>query len=348
MRQDAIRKYNQLRLASFLLVLFVILAVVFFVENMLVSFTIALVLSYLLGPFIHYFERVGLRRVHAILLCFFSLIGGIALLVYLVMPFLAEQSGSLKGDLPRYLDGTNQLLANTEHRLENLKGFKVNLNLSSRVEGKIVRATEALFEDLPTLISNYLTVLLLVPFIGFFILKDGRRVARSLIEIVPNSSYEVSWNLYTQINRQMGQFVRARVFEALIVGLIVWVGLEIIGFPYAGVLAVFAGITNLVPYIGPVVGVIPPVIIALINQVGDVQLFLMVAIYLSAQLIDAVILIPFVVAKIVDLHPITVIVALLIGAQFLGILGMLLAIPVASVIKLTSVNLYEHLVQSKT
>ncbi len=348
MRQTDIKRYNRLRLISFLMVLIVLLSVIFFVENLLVSFTVALVLSYLLGPFVHSLERIGIVRVPAITICYLILFIGCAFLIYSVMPFLALQSESLKSDLPRYVEGTKALLKNTEIRMESLAGLNVDLDLSSRIASKAVQITESLFEDLPNLISSYLTVLLLIPFIAFFILKDGRRVSRSLLEIVPNSAYEISWNLYSQINRQMGQFVRARIMEALIVGFIVWAGLEIISFPYAGILALFAGITNLVPYIGPVIGAVPPIIIAIINQMGDAQLFFMLSIYLTAQLIDAAILIPFVVAKIVDLHPITVIVALLIGAQFLGVLGMLLAIPVASVIKLTSVNLYDHLVQSKT
>jgi putative permease len=347
MLRPELKRYNRLRMASFLALLFSLLVIIVAVDNLLVSCTLALVFAYILGPLIHYFERMGLRRVTAIFLCFTALVSSIALTAYLTGPFLIVQGEAFRTELPTYLQGTRTLLVNTERRLAEATGASIRLGLSERAEAKAIKLTEALFEDLPNLVSSYLTVLLLIPFLGFFVLKDGRRVSRTLLALVPNSSYEVMWNLYSQINRQMGQFVRARLFEAFIVGLIVWVGFQAIGFPYSGLLGLFAGLTNLIPYIGPVVGVIPPLLIALVSGLSDVQIFLMVSVYLFAQIVDAVVLVPFVVARIVDLHPISVVVALLLGAQFLGVLGMLLAIPLASAVKVASTNLYEHLVQSR-
>ena len=183
----------------------------------------------------------------------------------------------------------------------------------------------------------------LSPFIGFFLIKDGRSFARSLLNIVPNSIFEMALNLQYQINDQIAHYLRARILEAAIVGLVVLAGLMAIGFPYATVLAIFAGVTNLIPYIGPIVGAVPAVIIALINQESQFLLFVVVAVYAVAQLIDMFILIPLVVAKIVDLHPVTVILAVIIGAQLLGVLGMLISIPVFSAIKVTFVSVYKHL-----
>ena len=174
-------------------------------------------------------------------------------------------------------------------------------------------------------------------------IKDGKVMNRSLLSLVPNSIFEPTINLYHQINDQMGHFVRARLLEALIVGVVTWVGLFFIEFPFATILALFAALTNLIPYVGPIIGAVPALAIALINGETNFGLFLVASVYLTAQLIDAAFILPVVVAKIVDLHPITVMVSIMAGAQVLGVVGMLISIPVASIIKVTISTVYRHL-----
>ena len=109
----------------------------------------------------------------------------------------------------------------------------------------------------------------------------------------------------------MGGFIRARFLEAAIVGAVVGIGLQVAGFPYASLLGLFAGLTNLIPYLGPLIGAVPAILIALISEDGliastmSLNLIIITAIYFFAQLIDIVFIIPFVVAKIVNLHVIS-------------------------------------------
>ena len=162
---------------------------------------------------------------------------------------------------------------------------------------------------------------------------------------MPNHIFELTLNLYYQINSQVGQFVRARFLEALIVAVVVWIGLWILDFPFAILLALFAGVTNLIPYIGPIIGAIPAILIAIINGETTFTLLVVCGIYGLAQVIDMFFIIPLVVAKLVNLHPVTVVVAMIVGAQVLGILGMIISIPVASALKVTFTNIYQHLVE---
>jgi putative permease len=185
-------------------------------------------------------------------------------------------------------------------------------------------------------------------------LQDGRRVSRSILSMVPNNLFELSLNLYHQLNDQMGGFIRARFIEAAIVGVVVWIGLQFCGFPYAALLGAFAGVTNLIPYIGPIIGAVPAVLIALISpdamvsQTMSLNLIIITSIYFFAQLVDIVFVIPLVVAKIVNLHPVTVIIVIIVGAQVMGVLGMVISIPVASAIKLIFQTFYNHLVDFRT
>ena len=118
-----------------------------------------------------------------------------------------------------------------------------------------------------------------------------------------------------------------------------------VGFEYALLLAVFAGLSNLIPYIGPVVGAIPAVLIVLVNSVPGLEFLIVIAVYIVAQLIDNFFIIPLVVAKIVNLHPVTVAIVIIIGAQIGGILGMIISIPVACILKLTTTTVYSHLIE---
>ena len=165
--------------------------------------------------------------------------------------------------------------------------------------------------------------------------------------LVPNSVFEMVLDLQYQINRQLGQFIRARFLEASIVGLVTFLGLSLISFPFAFLLGGFAALTNLIPYIGPIIGAIPAVIIALVNNYETWDLSFLIGVYLIAQLIDAGILVPILVARIVNLHPVTVVLLIILGGQFMGILGMIISIPLANALKVTALAVYEHITQFK-
>jgi putative permease len=204
------------------------------------------------------------------------------------------------------------------------------------------------FEDLPDLISSSMAVLVLAPFFAFFMLLDGQAVTKQIMSLVPNIFFEFALNLQHQMNVQLGDFIRARLLEAGLVGTVVWLGLTIIGFPYAVLLGAFGGLTNLIPYIGPIIGAVPAILIAVVNEASGLEMLILVGVYVVAQLIDNFLIIPLMVAKIVNLHPVTVVIVIIIGAQLAGILGMIISIPVACILKLTAVEIYRHLVEFHT
>ena len=186
-------------------------------------------------------------------------------------------------------------------------------------------------------------VLFLSPLLTFFILKDGQSLSRRLLTLVPNNIFELTLSLQSQVTAQIGQFIRARLLESVIVSLVVFIGLWLVGFPFPILLALFAGIANLIPYLGPIVGAVPGCVIAFVNAGIGVKLLFVVVVYSAAQLIDIFFIIPLVVARVVGLHPLTVILAVILGSKLLGILGMLISIPVIAAIKVIVVNVYRHL-----
>ncbi len=348
-----IKRERWLKLSAVIVMLLLMAVLLLTINNLLISFVLAFVINYLLSPLVNKLERSGLPRSTSIFIPFVS--GGILIGIgfWMVLPLITEQAMTLEAQFPKYQQELLALISRTEARFGTYLNI-YNFKLTSAANSWLLSKTAELSTTIPALVSHSMTVMLLAPFLAFFMLQDGRRVSRSMLSMVPNNLFELALNLHHQINDQMGGFVRARFLEAAIVGAVVWIGLAVIGFPYAPLLAIFAALTNLIPYVGPLIGAVPAVLIALISEDGaiyepmSVNLFVVTSAYFIAQLIDVFFIIPFVVARIVNLHPVTVILAIIVGAQLMGILGMMISIPVASVLKLTVSAVYNHLLDFRT
>ena len=320
---------------------------------MLASFVFAIVITYLFGPISNFLERRGVPRQLSVLIPFLA--GGllIVLIAILVAPLISDQLQTLMTHLPSYQIELSALAKNVQSRIESItrfQGFTLAEQVSSFLQQKILDFSNTL----PSVISKSFTVLILAPFLSFFMLLDGRTTSKKLLSLVPNNLFEVALFLHHRINEQLGGFIRARFLEAAIVGFVVWIGLLIVGFPYATLLAIIAALTNLIPYLGPLIGAAPALLIALVSTdariTASVQIDLLIvsAIYFAAQLIDMIFVIPLVVAKIVNLHPVTVIIVIILGSQVLGILGMIISIPVASTLKLIGEAVFHQVLRIRT
>jgi putative permease len=344
-RDQQLKKMLNIRLLFFLSVLLIAFCLIIFINNLMISLVLAFVTNYTLGPWVTALERTGLPRTIATILVFFIAGFLIVSAVYAALPVFADQLGRLHTELPNYVDGLTHLVNTAEERLQDLTGTYLRLDLGERIRTLFVGWTDGFIAILPNWVSRLMTVSLLAPILSFFMIKDGRSITRNVMAVVPNHIFELCLNLYHQINDQLGQFVRARLIEAAIVGLCTWLGLMIIHFPYAFLFGAVAGFLNLIPYLGPVLAALPAMALATVNNLSPLSLFGVVLVYGVAQLIDVVFIIPLVVAKVVNLHPLTVILSILVGAQTMGILGMLISIPLASVIKVTVGTVYRYTVE---
>lgn len=345
--QSRVTRLNRFRLFGFLCLLLFLLLSVLVVENLLISTLIAFVISYLLSPIVNYFERRGFDRLWSTFWTFAVVGVTLGLAVFLFFPSLAKALMALQQEAPNYISGFSRLLEDIEQRGRDLLGPLFSLDLKEVAESTLTGWSEAFFNEIPRFLKQTLTVMLLGPFLAFFMVKDGRSILRQVFNLVPNSIFETALSLQHQINQQIGHFVRARLLEALIVGAVTWIGLVAIQFPFSLLLAIFAAVTNLIPYIGPLIGMVPALGIALVNGWSSFDLFLLFSVYAIAQVIDGALLIPFFVARIVNLHPVTVILVIIAGAQFMGVLGMIISIPVASTLKVTLETIYRHLTESR-
>ncbi|MEZ0393085.1 MAG: AI-2E family transporter [Pseudobdellovibrionaceae bacterium] len=341
--QIAIDRERKLKLFFFLCTLLLLVAAIVMIKNVFVSFLLAFVTYFVMAPIVDFLERRGLSRSLATTFPFLILVIILIVLGQIFFPVLSDQINSLKTDFPKYLDASTKFVTNLESQANTFMEKIYPVDLRGNLQPKVMNLAQGFFTNLPDFISQSLTIFFLAPFLAFFMLLDGRDFVRRILALVPNHYFELALNLNHQISAQMGGFIRARILESVLIAFVIWVGLILLGFPYALILAVFAGVMNVIPYLGPFIGAAPALVICLANAHDSSTILWIVFIYALAQVLDIILIIPFVVAKIVDLHPVTVVLAVIVGSQLLGILGMIISIPLFSALKVSTSAIYKHL-----
>ena len=190
-----------------------------------------------------------------------------------------------------------------------------------------------------------LTFAVIVPFVAFFFLKEGRRLTRCLIALVPNAYFELCLNLMYQANKQIGNYIRGQLLAVLVVSVLSIGGLSIIGVYYALPLGLLAGLANVIPYLGPLIGIVCSSIVALATGGGLAMVAKVIVMFLIVQLIDNVLIQPTMVAKSVELHPLVVLFVVMVGSQLMGIIGMLIAVPLTGIAKVSGQTIYKGIRQ---
>jgi predicted PurR-regulated permease PerM len=164
---------------------------------------------------------------------------------------------------------------------------------------------------------------------------------KAFIHLIPNRYFEMSLNVLHKIDQQLGWYLRGQFTEAFVVGVLSVLALWLLDIQYFIIIGIFAGLANMVPYVGPVAGAVPAIVVTIINGNEPIKVIYIVVAFAIVQLLDNVLLQPMVLSKSVHLHPLIIVFAVLIGGQFFGLLGMLLAVPAAGIIKVTSSELYQ-------
>ncbi len=178
-------------------------------------------------------------------------------------------------------------------------------------------------------ILSALSISLLVPLITFFLIKDYRRFRSLLLSRLPNTSFELGWIIYYRVVKKLQNYIRGILLQSLMIAMVCSGGFFILGFESYILLGVLAGVFNIIPYVGPLLAMILPVLIVISEVPFDFfMLFMAIGVVLLAQLIDNVFIIPLVIASSVNMHPLFVILGLIIFGSFFGLTGMVVAIPV--------------------
>ena len=296
---------------------------------------LSLVLSFLLDPLVTQLEKL-FSRTGSIFIVYVLTLGLGFLAILWLTPHWQEFWGNMRTDFPRYTSQVIEALRNITATLHERFPMVVDYGLPAKLRAWTEQLMAAILTATPQSAMKIGGLLIVVPLFTFFLLRDGRKILRACVALAPNRHFEMVRDLSYLVSRQLSHFVRGRILEALIVGLVVTAGLSITDIRYAPMLGIFAGVTNLIPYIGPIIGMVPGILIAFVDLGVGGQFWWIVILYiLIAQvLIDNFILIPILISRVSNLHPLLVFFAIIVGGKLYGIVGMIIGVPIVSVVKI--------------
>ena len=310
-------------------------------SDILVVFAVSVLLALIFDPFVSMIEKKGLNRLLSSLIIFAIFILVIYLILSFLVPSFIQQMKQLIDKVKVYLTFTQLRKIGSE--VQKTIPLIKSVDLQEKMTNYISVQVENSFNYFSTLFSSLLStivILVIVPFITFFLVKDNKKIIRGILNIVPNKYFEMSYYVMKKVTFQLSKYVRAWIFDASFVGCAMGIGLYFIGIDNALPLGVIAGIGHLVPYFGPIIGGIPAILISLI-QYGDFSRVPHILILvLATYTFDNGIVQPYVFSKSLDIHPVLIILLIIAGGQLFGIIGMLLAIPTATVIKTFTKEIY--------
>lgn len=312
------------------------LAILPLIKSVVTIVIIALFLAFLFDPVVNFIENQGLDRLVAVIIVF----GIIVLMTLLVIEFLApivmnevhQISSGLREQSPGQV--IQQLKEKLGDKLPVLKSPMIQKELQSIVDSLMKKGFNIVIGVFSTIIS-----LIMLAFITFFFLKDGRRMKKTLVSWVPNRYFEMTLLILHKTSTRLGRYIRGQLLVAAIVGTLSILALYLLNIRYFFFIGSIAGLANMIPYFGPIVGAVPAIVIALIDTGSFGAVVVVIVAFAGIQLFENIFVSPVIVSKSVELHPLTIIIAILIGGQLLGIFGMLLAVPTASIIKVTAKEL---------
>ena len=319
------------------------------VNTILIPFLVGGFLYYITNPLVKFLqEKLKINRMIGILITLSLLFGLIALGVIYLLPILINQLSSLinstQGLYWEIQSFVNQLSKNPLFRNLNIQSTIQQLNLSYvDILPNILNSVTNSLGSVLSAVVNTLMILIMTPIFLVYFLMDGHKLLPMLERTVLKRDKLNISSLLTNLNATVARYISGISIDALIIGALAYIGYSVIGLKYALVFAIFSSLANLIPYVGPSIGLIPMVITYAFT---DPQKMVAALIYmLIIQQVDGNILYPRIVGGVMKVHPITIMVLLLLSSNIYGVLGMIVAIPTYSILKEIAkflANLYDN------
>jgi len=293
---------------------------------------IASLLAYILDPLANIMESRGISRTSATVAIFTGIVLLSVVSYFVLLPLLSGEIKSLKSGFGP--EQTGAMVSRLEEFLvTNLSFIGVrDMNIAGKLQGAMAHTGDWILSHIADA-ASLVTSMILIPFIVFFLLKDGREFKKAFVTLVPNRYFEFTLYLLYKLDTQVGNYLRGQFIDAAIIGLLAFCALWFIGIKYYFLIGVFTGFANLIPYFGPLAGALLATFLSILQTGGlEMALYVILA-FTIIKLIDDALVQPVVVARSVDMNPLTVLLAILVGGKLFGVLGMLLSVPVTGFIK---------------
>ena len=302
-------------------------------------------LYYIFNPIVDVLEKKGIKRTLGITILYVVIAGLITWGVIVLIPKIENQTKSLIEDWPIYWT-----------TIQNKTAEFFNAPLFDKFSDQIDKAVSEMFNSINAIfksvsknafsgignvvgaVANIVVTVVTVPFILFYLLKDGKSLAPTVTKLLPVKIRKKTLEILTDINKQLSSYVRGQVTVAVAVAIMFIIGFSAIGLNYSITIGIFAGFMNLVPYVGSALATIPAIILALVD--GPKMLIAVIIVFVLEQTIEGRFISPLVLGSQLDIHPVTIIFVLLSAGKIFGVMGVILGIPVYAAIKVVVTHLF--------
>jgi predicted PurR-regulated permease PerM len=320
---------------------------------LLAPFVLALVLAYVMHPLVARMERRKISRTLATFILALPALGMLGLIIFVGIPALSAQ-------IAEFIQGAPALLQTATLRMEAWQAQLQSRDLPWLDEAMVLERMRSIQPDAVMVwlqqrqsaiaagiwsgilgvgkgvgaVLSLLSYVFLTPILIFYLLRDWRSIQQRLGDLVPGPYRDRVVGFASEYDRLLARYLRGQVLAAGIVGVLTWLGFLIAGFPYALLLGVVAGVFNIIPYMGLVASLIPALVIAIFSASPLVALAKILVVFAVVQVLDGSVIGPRVVGEAVGLHPVWVLLALAVSGYFFGFVGLLIAVPLAVLVKL--------------
>ncbi|HSA83911.1 MAG TPA: AI-2E family transporter [Patescibacteria group bacterium] len=307
---------NQVLLALFLIALFWFIVQI---RGIILSIFLSYIIMAAVLPAVTFFQRKKFPKIIAVLIPYLGLLTAVFLLVLPLIPFFTEQIQALFTNFPKFLDRT---ATNLGLSIDSSEFEQYLTSESGSIGQSAVNVTTQVFGGIFSVITIFV--------VSFYLLMYHENFKNFLANQFHDGSRTFILHVVDRINEKLGAWLRGEFVLMLFIGTLSWIGLTILGLPYALPLALLAGLLEIIPTLGPIISAIPAVIVAF--TISPTMAITVVVLYMLIQALENQLLVPKVMQKAVGLNPVVVILSIMIGAKLMGIAGALLAIPFISFI----------------
>ena len=313
-----------------------------FIGAVFVPLIISGFLYYILNPVVGALQKVPLSKTRhvsrgwAITIVMLLLLSILVALLLILLPVLVDQIASLVKNIPVLVD-TIQHWANQISQINFSKEYGIDFNLD-KLQQEVQNIGKTVVSGMATSLSaviakltSFTVTAITVPVMTIYMLYDGNKLAPFIQKVFPSKQQARISDILGRLNQTLAQYISGQVLEMIFVGVFTAVGYFMIGQKYALLLGVFAGITNMIPYVGPYIGLVPALFVGLTDSFW--QAFWVIVVVLIVQQVDSNLIYPRVMGASLHVHPLTIIVLLLAAGNIAGIAGMILAVPFYAIIR---------------
>jgi predicted PurR-regulated permease PerM len=312
---------------------------VYLLSPVLMPFVFSAILAYLGDPLTDKLEKHQLSRTQSVLVVFSVMSLVFALVLFLLIPQLEIQIANFLGNLPAYAEKTNTVVLPWLDRRFGITLKPVEIDeLISLVKnhwqkaGGIAATTMSSLSHSGGIIVGFLMNLVLIPVVTFYLLRDWDILVAKIYGLLPRRITPTTAKLAGEVDTVLSAFLRGQFYVMLALGCIYSLGLWIVGLDLALLIGMLAGLVSFVPYLGAIVGIVVAFTAALVQFHELTQLVPVAVVFLIGQSLEGTVLTPKLVGDKIGLHPVAVIFSVMAGGQLFGFLGILLALPIASII----------------